>query len=97
METNSSAEAVGRRIRILREAKGWPGQGPFAALLDVSQSRLSNWETQGFMIPPDMAVKLCSLTGATTDYIYRGDLSGLSASLIQAIKAREEDLARKPA
>ena len=87
METGTSPRDVGERMRLVREAKGFPHQGAFAKLLGVSQSRYANWEQGLHPIPYDFAIKLHALTGANLDFIYRGDMSGLPAQLVESFTA----------
>lgn len=92
MENPMSAKEIGKRLRLLRLAKGFEKQPPMAQLLGVSNNRYNNWEVGVVAIPITFANILCAKTGATTDYIYRGDVSGLPvrlASALQEISSKE--------
>ena len=89
MENDTSLKAVGERLRLVREARGFAHQGAFAKLLDVGQSRYANWEQGLHAIPYEFAIRVHSKTGATLDYLYRGDVSGLPSSLLQEISSRD--------
>lgn len=89
METGTSPKDVGDRMRMVREARGFPHQGAFAKLLGVSQSRYANWEQGLHPIPYDFAIKIHGLTGANLDFLYRGDMSGLPAQLVEALTAAD--------
>lgn len=81
MSNEFSPKAIGNRLRFLREAKGVKHQTVMAKLVGASQSRYSNWENGIGVIPVEFAVKICSLTGATLDFIYVGNLSSLPMNL----------------
>ena len=87
METGTSPKDVGERMRMVREARGFPHQGAFAKLLGVSQSRYANWEQGAHPVPYDFAIKIHALTGADLDFLYRGDMSGLPPQLIESLTA----------
>lgn len=77
MSNEFGPKAIGNRLRFLREAKGVEYQTVMAKLVGASQSRYSNWENGIGVIPVEFAVKVCSLTGATLDFIYIGNASSL--------------------
>lgn len=81
-----SAKAIGRRLRLIRLAKGYAGQRPLAERLGVSVSRYNNWEIGLVPVPVDYAAKLCAITGVTMDFLYRGVISGLPLALISALE-----------
>ncbi len=81
MSNEFSPRAIGNRLRFLREAKGCKHQIQMGRLVGVSQSRYSNWENGIGVIPVEFAVKICSLTGATLDFIYIGNVSSLPMHL----------------
>jgi transcriptional regulator with XRE-family HTH domain len=80
-----SSQAVGKRLRLLRSAKGIESQDLMAQLLGVGKNRYNNWETGDNNIPVPFAVEVCKITGADLDYIYCGDKAGLPFSLAQAL------------
>lgn len=60
-------------------------QTGFAALVDVSQPALNNY-LKGTRRPDlDVAIRMHSKTGATLDWIYLGDRSGLPARLLEKL------------
>lgn len=77
-----SDREIGRRLEALRLAKGIAAQNMFAQLIGAQISQYNNWETGRRRITVDFAIKICVLTGATLDYIYRGDVSSLPLSLV---------------
>lgn len=84
---------IGRRIRTLRKALGYDNAAMFAAYIGWSPQQLSNYENGSKRPELTMAIKLCSRTGATLDYIYRGEFAGLPLSLANSIQdylAREQ-------
>lgn len=81
MSNEFSPKAIGNRLRFLREAKGVKHQTVMAKIVGASQSRYSNWENGIGVIPVEFAVKICSLTGATLDFIYIGNVSSLPMHL----------------
>ncbi len=87
-----SATEIGRRLRLIRLAKGFDTQPPIAKLLNVSLKRYNNWEKGIAPIPTAFAARLCSLTGVTMDYIYRDNMSGVPldlASRLEEMTSRE--------
>lgn len=79
--------AIGERITMIREALGMI-PADFARLVDLTTQSLSNYET-GYRRPNlDQAFKIARKTGATLDYIYFGDESGLPQRI--AVKLAEK-------
>jgi transcriptional regulator with XRE-family HTH domain len=83
--------AIGSRLRLLRKAKGLKTQLQLAKLIGADISRYNNWETGFRPVPVPFAIKICGFTGATLDYIYRGETSGLPLSLATALAAVEAE------
>jgi len=73
---------VGKRLEALRKVKNLGSQKNLADLIGVKTNRLNNWETGYGLIPVPDAIKICGITGANLDYIYRGDLSSLPGNLV---------------
>lgn len=71
-------KAVGARLKALRAALGYErNQHGFAAFVGIAQTAWSNYE-KGDRVPNlDAANKIAEATGATFDWIYRGNVSGL--------------------
>jgi len=86
MENDMSNKAVGRRIEKLRGAAGVESQRVMAELLGVDTNRYNNWANGVAAFPVPFAVKLCAITGATLDYVFRGDESGLPIRLITLLQ-----------
>ena len=82
-------KAVGDRIKAVREAKNVPSQAAMARLVGATTTQFNNWEIGRGQLPVDFAIKICLITGATLDYIYRGDLSSLPANLMTLVAEPE--------
>jgi transcriptional regulator with XRE-family HTH domain len=83
---------VGKRLKLLRLAKGVKHQKPFADLLGASEGQYSHWERGWQIIPVEYAAKFSSLTGATLDYIYLGNSSAIPINLLSELKKLSETL-----
>ena len=99
---------VGKRIRQLRESKGWE-QLELAKKIDISQSKMNKIET-GFQkrIEPEILVDLSNVLNATVDYIvgksdnpeltedeeFEAFIRDVRRWYKEAPKDKEEDLAR---
>ena len=80
---------VGKRLVKLAQAANLSGIS--ISRLTENRIRPSRWTeyTQGKrQITVEAAIDLCRITGATLDYIYRGDESGLPKRLIEAFGFR---------
>lgn len=65
---------VGDRLRRTRIAFGEPTQTSFAEKLEISKTRLSNYETGARMLDPAIAVMICEkFSGVTLDWLYMND------------------------
>ena len=84
---NSDIANVGKRISLLRKSLGVQHQVEMAKMLDIDQKRYHVWEVGKGLIPISYAIKLRLLTGATLDYIYLGEMDGLSSNLIKKISS----------
>lgn len=81
LRTAHNPREIGKRIRAIMDALGL-SQAQFSRLTGVSQQALNNY-LQGRQRPAiDAAVKICDRTGATLDWIYFGDPSGLPQKLV---------------
>ena len=79
-----TAMSIGERLRITRLAMKLT-QKSMAHPLSVTREAYTMYET-GARIPPwDMAIELTEAWGLTLDWIYKGDLSGLPAHLVEKI------------
>jgi len=84
---NTKPEAIGKRIVRLRKALEWPTAIAFASFVDVSPQQLSNYEKGRARPDIDAGFRICQKTGVTLDWLYRGDVSGLSISLLQLLES----------
>lgn len=75
------------RLRLLRLAMGH-SQVVMAGLLGsgMTAQKWNNYERGRDRIPVDMAIRLCTVTGANLDYIYRGIMGSLPSDLIQKLQ-----------
>ncbi len=76
-----STTDIARRLVALRTAMGH-NQSSFAALVDVSQPAMNNYEKAIRRPELDVAVKILQRTGVTLDWLYLGNRSGLPAHLL---------------
>lgn len=82
----TSKQAVGRRLRLVRERYPLGKQADAARLLGVDLKRYNNWELGVVLFPVSAATKLCIKTGVDLDYIYRGEVSGLPVKLMTLLE-----------
>lgn len=94
MENDMSNKAVGRRIEAIREAIGVESQRLMAERLGVDTNRYNNWANGVASIPVPFAIKLCAVSGATLDYVFRGDESGLPLRLITLLQGGPAPVAK---
>lgn len=86
-----SLDDLARRLVALREALGY-NQSAFAVHVELTQPALNNYE-RGLRRPDfDSAIKIKVKTGATLDWIYEGDRTGLPGRLLEILP----DLSRTP-
>jgi transcriptional regulator with XRE-family HTH domain len=87
-DTGRSPRAIGARIARIREITG-ATQTAFAKGVGASQGTLSAWESG--KRPPGLKAghQLCDVYGVTLDYIFRGDISGLSQSFLRELNKLE--------
>lgn len=78
--------AVGARLKLTREALG-KDQTEFATGADIARNTYNQYETGTNSVSLAIAHKMCDAYNLTLDWIYRGDQSGLKASLADAIRA----------
>lgn len=89
-----SKSLIGQRLRLTREAMGLT-QKKFAEMAGMSPTAYNQWETGENMPGLVNAVSLRKAHGLTLDWIFLGDMAGLSTRLSDAIRAL--DVARAPA
>ncbi|HFD16880.1 MAG TPA: XRE family transcriptional regulator [Rhodospirillales bacterium] len=84
--THPFKAAVGQRLAAVRQALGL-SQDALAAQLGVSRSAYAGYEQGLRLVSPQVVVRLNRLYGVTTDWIYRGSLSGLPEELRHSLAA----------
>lgn len=83
-------KSIGKRIILIREAMGMKA-ADFARHVGFTSQNLANYET-GFRRPElDKALLLVKRTGATLDFIYLGDASGLPMRLTSKMARTEAE------
>jgi DNA-binding transcriptional regulator YiaG len=95
----ASREAIGSRLRLTREALGF-GITAFASKCGLSRTRLQNFEAGRNLIKPEQAAKLFDAfagDGLDFNWLYSGDMSGISPKIASAIMARTEQMAQSKA
>ena len=81
--TRSNAD-IAMRLAALTAALGY-NQTAFAQLVGISQPAMNNY-LRGIRRPDiDVAIQIQMRTGATLDWIYLGDRSGLPSRLLAAL------------
>jgi transcriptional regulator with XRE-family HTH domain len=84
---------IGRRLVALREALNL-NQSAFAQLIEVSQPAVNNYERAIRRPDLDVGIKIQLKTGATLDWLYLGDRSGLSSRLLALLPDLSDDSGR---
>lgn len=89
----SSRDAIAKRLALTRTVLGL-SQKDFAGAADIAANTYSQYES-GVSVPAlDKLISICDTHNLTTDWILRGDPSGLPERLKLAIKltrqARDE-------
>lgn len=82
----------GRRLRRIRRALGIT-QVAMAGLMQsgMTAQKWNNYERSRDLMPVSVAIKLCSISGANLDYIFRGLKGGLPLDLLEKIQKIEAD------
>ena len=76
---------VGERIVVLRAAKNGLPQKALAEAIGITAQKLSNYESGRDLIPVPTAARLCAVTGADFEYLYRGNMGNLPTDLLKRI------------
>lgn len=84
-----SVPAIAERLTQLREAMGW-SQTIMADRLGVALTTWNNYETAVSPIPWRTALKLCAVTGASLDWIYRDQRGLMPVALMEKIDAQAD-------
>lgn len=87
---------IGRRLEALRIACEKGTQEQFASQIGVSKNRYNNWAVGVGAIPVAQAIRVCEETGASLDYIYRGERGSLPSKLSASVKEAERAGAPSP-
>jgi transcriptional regulator with XRE-family HTH domain len=87
-----SLDAIAERLRLTRNALGL-SQADIGRLAGIGAQAWNNNERARDRISLDQALKLCTATGVSLDWIYRGIMQGLPHDM--AVKIQQ--LAREPA
>ncbi len=85
---------IGERLLRLRNALGLPTDAAFAARIEVSPQKLSNYMRGRARPDLSTGLNICKRTGVTLDWIYRGDISGLSVQMAQKLDEAPAQRAR---
>lgn len=75
---------VGRRLRIAIEAVA-PSLAEVCRELDISPSKLGNWLRGDNYPEMPWIIRFCDRYGVTTDWIFRGVVSGASSDVAAAL------------
>lgn len=80
-----SVLAISARLKLLREAMDW-SQTVMAGRVGVQLSTWNNYELAVSPIPWRTALKVCSVTGASLDWIYRNERGLMPVNLMDKIE-----------
>lgn len=86
---------IGRRLVRLREALGLPTDAALAKRLDVSPQKLSNYMRGRARPDLSTGLSIVAKTGVSLDWLYRGEIAGLSVQMAQMLGEVPEQPARK--
>lgn len=75
---------VGERLRAFRDAVGL-SQAELAGIVNKAANTVAMWETGQRLLDPLAASTLAERYGASLDWFYRGDLSGVRKDLADRI------------
>ena len=81
---------VGERLRAFRDAIGL-SQAELSSAVNKAANTVAMWETGQRLLDPLAAVTLADRYGASLDWFYRGDLSGVRKDLADRIAGRESE------
>lgn len=94
--TETSTEAIARRLIATRLALGFESQVEFCRVADIAANAWNNYETARSRPKLAVAIALCERFHLTLDWIYRGDASGLPHRLAVAIREPTESHRASP-
>jgi transcriptional regulator with XRE-family HTH domain len=81
-------ETVAERLKVTREALGYPNQKDFYAPLQIGPSAYSMWESGKQFPSVTNAALLCQEYGLTLDWIFLGDVASLPEKIAIKIRVR---------
>lgn len=81
--------SIGTRIRARRENLGFT-QKELAARIDVTEQLISLWELDRRSPSAEKLADLSSILGVTTDYLIKGEETGVICNLELAIRSSDE-------
>lgn len=88
-------EAIGARLRLLREATGFDEAKAWCEYVDIAPNAWNHFERGRRAPTVEAALKVAVKTGATLDWIYRGLDETLPVRVQQSLTAaREKNRAR---
>lgn len=86
-----------QRLILIRMAEGEDNQAAFAQRLGIEPRRYNNFE-RGLPLSKDVAFKLVkAIPGLTTDYVWLGNMGGLTVELRRRLTAAARKLAQAAA
>lgn len=93
LRDDCSKEAIGHRLKLLREVLGYKGQGnqvKFAKWVGIPKTTWNNYERGIGKISPANLLKLKRKTGVTSDWIYFGDSDELPLNIARRLLPPDE-------
>ena len=82
---NPKLVAIGERLEALRRAFDLT-QAEFAGRAGIQQNTYSQYATGKNLPRIEFAERICDEYGVTLDWIYRGDVSGMSVNIVNLLK-----------
>lgn len=89
-------EDVMRRVTLAREAFGW-SQAELARKVGITPQQWGHYEKYRNDLPWGVASRICSVTGVTMDWIYRGHETLLPAMIAAHLQKVRESNRRRSA
>lgn len=93
LKDDCSQQAIGRRLKLLREVLGYKGRGmqkKFADEIGIADTTWNNYERGRAKITPLNLRKLKRKTGVTSDWVYFGDSDELPLNIARRLLPPEE-------
>lgn len=92
----TSKEAIAQRLIATRGALGLT-QAAFGRRCGIAPQTLNNYEQAINRISIEQALMICQATGATLDWIYRGEMAGLPLMIVEGIQKKQQQKGTKRA